>query len=79
MGNTHTVRVVTSDYLEQTMVLSNGGFRVSPRELREEIMNTNKNSRVSLSSMYNKKGNSIMANVKPEMLEKLEKLRRGKF
>ena len=36
LGNIHTIWVVTSDYLEQTMVLSNGGIRMSPGELREE-------------------------------------------
>lgn len=36
LGNIHTIRVVTSDYLEKTMVLSNGGIRRSSGELREE-------------------------------------------
>lgn len=77
-SNSNTIRVVTSDYLEQTMVLSNGGIRMSPRELREEVNVTNKS--LSLGSGKSvEKNNTIMSNVKPELLEKLEKIRRGKF
>ena len=77
-GGTHIIRVVTLDYLEQTMVLSNGGIRMSPRELKEEIKLAGKDMDLKY------KGdtlttNSIMANVNPELLEKLEKMRRGKF
>jgi len=37
LGNTYTIRVVTSDYLEQAMILSNGGIKISPRELSDEL------------------------------------------
>lgn len=78
LGNIHTIRVVTSDYLEQTMVLSSGGIRMSPRELREELDTAGR----SVSPLLNArpiKSNRIEANIKPELLEKLEKLRRGKL
>lgn len=37
LGNTYTIRVAASDYLEQTMILSSGGVRMPPRELRDEL------------------------------------------
>ncbi len=78
LGNIHTIWVVTSDYLEQTMILGNGGIRMSPRELREEIQTASRNMKPLL--FPNKvKSNAIELQLKPELLEKLEKLRRGKF
>lgn len=77
MGNLHTVRVATSDYLEQTIVLSNGGIRMSPRELKEEVEKAAKGARLDLSSKP-MKANDIMSRIDPELLEKLERFRRGK-
>lgn len=76
-GSINTIRVVTSDYLEQTIILSNGGIRMTPRELQEEINCTNRVSSVSFER--SRKVNTVMSNVRPEMLEKLEKIRRSKF
>lgn len=78
LGNTHTIRVVTSDYLEQTMVLGNGGIRMSPGELREELETAAKSIR-PMPGASNIKTNVIESHRKPELLEKLEKLRRDKF
>lgn len=78
MGSTHTVRVATSDYLQQTMILSSGGIRMSQRELREEINAINKNIREEIAGDL-KKNNTIMSNINKELLEKLEKMRRSKF
>ena len=36
----HTVRVVTSDYQEQLVILGSGGLRVSAREFYDEILHT---------------------------------------
>lgn len=77
MGNTHIVRVATSDYLEQTIVLSNGGIRMSPRELKVEVEKANRNAKQELTSKP-VKSNDIMSYLNPELLEKLEKFRRGK-
>lgn len=78
LGNTHTIRVVTSDYLEQTMILSNGGIRMSPRELREELLAAVRSMEPVL--FPNRlKTNAIESHIKPELLKKLEELRRGKF
>ncbi|MGE5613086.1 MAG: NYN domain-containing protein [Bacillota bacterium] len=76
LGNLHTVRVATSDYLEQTMILSNGGIRMSPRELREELEMVNKDIKTVL--FPNRvKTNAIGTNIDPALLEKLEGMRRG--
>lgn len=78
LGNTNVIRVVTSDYLEQTIVLSNGGIRMAPRELREEIYKTNRSMGPAAKPVANK-ANTIMSNLKPELLQELEKIRRSKF
>ena len=38
----HSVRVVTSDFQEQLVILGSGGLRVSAREFYDEIMETTK-------------------------------------
>jgi len=40
IASEHTVRVVTSDYQEQLIVLGSGGLRVSAREFYKEILDT---------------------------------------
>ncbi len=76
LGNTHTIRVVTADYLEQTMILRSGGARMTPKELREEIKLTTRHSK---SRFTNKKSpiNGLFSNVDSSTLEELEKLRRS--
>ncbi|MCX8130925.1 MAG: NYN domain-containing protein [Clostridia bacterium] len=78
LGNIHTIRVVTADYLEQTMILRKGGIRVLPRELRSELRQAGNNLKVNITNA-GAKDNTIMSNLKPELLEKLEKMRRSKF
>lgn len=74
----NVIRVATSDYLEQTLVLSNGGVRMSPRELRLEVDSAVKVTK-SVAPQAAKTTNSIMSHMKPEMFEKLDKIRKGKF
>jgi uncharacterized protein len=78
LGSTNIITVVTSDYLKQTMVLRNGGIRMSPKEYRQEIMLTN-NSINEIENSHKMKMNLILSHLKPDLLEKLEKLRRDKF
>lgn len=78
MGNTHRISVATSDYLEQTMVLSNGGTRMSPGELKEEIYRTGRDLKQGLQK-HSKKANTVMSHLKPDLLKKLEDIRRSKF
>ena len=40
IASEHTVRVVTSDYQEQLIILGSGGLRVSAREFYAEILDT---------------------------------------
>lgn len=78
LGNTNTIRVVTSDYLEQTIVLSNGGIRMAPRELKEEIQKTCRDSVANpVKKLTNV--NNIMSRLNPEMLEELERIRRSRY
>lgn len=90
MRDNHTIRVITSDYLEQTTVLSSGGARMSPRELRkdideaireirDEITGKNIASYTGTKMTTNKRTarNVIHSSVKKEIVEKLEKMRRG--
>lgn len=74
----HVIRVATSDYLEQTLVLSGGGIRVSSRELREEIMGTEKRIKQEM-ALKKVDSHSIMSRLDAVLLEKLEKMRRNKF
>lgn len=73
------VRVVTSDYLEQTMVLSNGGIRMSPREFWEDIEDTIKKTKEKIQHKERvNRSNTIMSNIDDELLKRLEKMRRGR-
>ena len=49
----HTVRVVTSDYQEQLVILGSGGLRVSAREFYAEILDTLKLIREKIESYMN--------------------------
>ncbi|MGI6778124.1 MAG: NYN domain-containing protein [Acetivibrionales bacterium] len=77
-GSTHIIRVVTSDYLEQTLVMSKGGIRITPRELKLEIENVCREERKVLKNKP-VNTNSLMNHLKPELLKELEKIRRSKF
>lgn len=72
----YNIRVATSDYLEQTIVLSRGATRISARELREEILN----SKEEINRVYIEKPkikiNTLDDRLDPVILEKLEQLRR---
>ena len=79
LAASHRIRVVTSDYLEQTIVLSNGGIRITPRELRDEVNLTGKSLKACIDKDAKSSTNSIFANIKPQQLEILDKIRKGKF
>jgi len=69
------IRVVTSDYLEQTMVLRLGGVRMTPEELKLDIDRTEKKARrKSGKNVY--ETNTIMSNIDKELLDKLDKMRK---
>ncbi|PYG84848.1 hypothetical protein LY28_03560 [Ruminiclostridium sufflavum DSM 19573] len=76
-GRTNTVRVVTSDFMEQIITMSSGGIRVSPRELRLEIQAELKEAK-EMNFRPPIKNNTIMSNMSPDVFEKLDKIRKGK-
>jgi len=78
MEDEYRIRVATSDFLEQRLILHGGGVRMSSRELKEEVLSVaKKNKTASQNNQY--KTNTIMSNVSPELLKKFEEMRRGKF
>lgn len=77
-AETNVIRVVTSDYLEQTMILNKGGVRVPARELKEELEAANRNIRKDIAKKP-PKANTIESNLPAELIEKMEKIRRGKL
>ena len=54
ISDSHSVRVVTSDYQEQLVILGSGGLRVSAREFYAEIMDNLKLIREKIDSYMNK-------------------------
>lgn len=75
--NEDIVRVATSDYLEQTTVLSSGGARLTPRELRREIEDAGKSITNRIDRAKNKRKNTLMSYLDTKIVEKLERIRRG--
>jgi len=69
------VRVVTSDYLEQRMVLTGGGIRVTPKELKLEMQIEKRETNEKIKHIGMRR-NTIMSNLDQELLEILEKMRR---
>lgn len=71
VGRIKRVRVATSDWLEQQIILSRGGTRISARELEVEIENKmkiiNKNIKYT-----NKINDSSLERLDEELLNKLE-------
>lgn len=70
IGRTETVRVATSDWMEQQIILGRGGTRVSARELKIEI-NRNIKRLKEKSSVDNNKNDMIMSRLDEETLKKL--------
>ena len=76
-GNIHTIRVATSDYLEQTIVLKNGAARMTPRELKQSIESVNKEMTEEFAKRPKNTRNTLALNINSKLLDKLEKMRRG--
>ncbi|NMB96553.1 MAG: NYN domain-containing protein [Clostridiaceae bacterium] len=76
-GNIHTIRVVTSDYLEQTIVLKHGAARMTPRELKDQVENIHRNMISEFAQMPKNTRNTLASNMDSELLKKLEQMRRG--
>lgn len=77
LGKVTTVRVATSDAIEQSIILGQGATRMSARELKLEIEETERQIREVTEERTKKvkRRNSIMDNLPPDMAKELEKMR----
>lgn len=76
-GRNHTIRVATSDGLEQLIVLSKGAVRMSARELEREIESVNQKIRKKYTEKPKVNRNRFMDNLDPEKAKMLERMRRN--
>jgi predicted RNA-binding protein with PIN domain len=74
------IYVATSDYLEQRMIFGQGAYRISSRELLQEIRIAKEKLEQKLEEDYmpKKRGNKLGDRLSTDLLQKLEKLRRKK-
>ncbi len=71
LGRIRRIRVATSDWLEQQMILARGGTRISARELELEILDK-MNLVKKKTKNSNQKNNSSFGRLNEESLKKLE-------
>lgn len=74
----YKVFVATSDKLQQEIIWSKGAYRLSSRELLEEIVRTQKEYKDLLARKNTSKRNYLEFNLNKEVLVELEKMRRKK-
>ncbi|MTI48355.1 NYN domain-containing protein [Sporosalibacterium faouarense] len=72
LGKRKKIRVATSDWVEQQIVLGRGGTRISARELQLEIKSVKKRIERK-NSTKNESNDMLMGRLDPEILKKLEK------
>lgn len=70
------IYVATSDYLEQKLIFGQGAYRISSRELLEDIRTTKRE--ISKRMTKNSKKNVLVDQLSSDMKKKLEKWRRKK-
>ena len=76
LGRKYEVYVVTSDSLEQQTVFQRGAIRMSSLEFHNEVIKTQSSiKKIKEDSVSNK--NYLQDNLKSNILEKLEKIRRS--
>lgn len=73
IGRIKTVRVATSDWMEQQIVLGRGGTRVSARELEMEVFGQRKLMKRKRSS-ENQKNNLLLGRLDEETIKRLNNL-----
>lgn len=71
------IAVVTSDYLEQRIVLQMGGIRITPSEFLLDIKKSKVKIKEKSNLQYSEKKNTLENYLDVETLKKLEKLRRN--
>ena len=78
MSINNRVSVVTSDFLEQIIVFSGGGSRITPNELYNEINQKNRqNIRDVITKNIPNSRNTLSSNIDDEVLKKLDLLRKN--
>ncbi len=77
IGRIKKVRVATSDWIEQQVVMGRGGTRISARELKLEVEH-NKEMIRKKNEVNNETNDLLIGRLDKETLEKLEKLRKNK-
>ncbi|NBI08046.1 NYN domain-containing protein [Senegalia massiliensis] len=76
MGRNKIVRVATSDWTEQQVVLGRGGTRISARELEIEVNRVKISIKKQKEKEVKYKKDSLGERLNKEILEKFEKIRR---
>ncbi|MBS4536863.1 NYN domain-containing protein [Clostridium sp. D2Q-11] len=78
MGRNKTVRVATSDWVEQQVVLGRGGTRISARELEIEVNNVKRAIKRQKSKKTTREEDDLLSGrLDKEILKKFEKMRRN--
>lgn len=78
IGRLYQVRVATSDKVEQVIILGKGCTRLSARDLKKEIEETNSEIHKEHLERIPSKKNRLFDNLDPELFEYLEKIRLNK-
>ncbi len=74
----YVVKVATSDYLEQIIIMGAGGIRVSPRELKVYIEDAKAKGRKRIEDRRPAKNNMFIDNLDPETAKIFDQMRYGK-
>ncbi|RKD33816.1 NYN domain-containing protein [Thermohalobacter berrensis] len=77
IGKRKRVRVATSDWTEQQIVLGRGGIRISARELKAEVDSMKRRIKRKTEKKTIKEENQLGNFIDKDTLKKLEKLRRN--
>lgn len=77
IGRKAEVSVVTSDSLEQQTIFQRGAIRMSCMEFYSEVRKVENNIKTKIEKKYDTRKNRLEDSVKKEILDKLEKIRRG--
>ncbi len=74
----YAVKVATSDYLEQIIIMGAGAMRVTPRELKVYIEDARERGRKKLEERRPAKNNMLIDNLDPETARIFDQMRYGK-
>lgn len=77
VGRKYEVYVVTSDSLEQQTIFQRGAVRISSVEFYSIVFKTSEDIKQSAAKAVVKQKNTLSDNIDDDVLQKLEKMRRG--